>query len=160
MGSLPDGQAATGDDFPVANVPFKVALEFCRRLGDKDGRTYFLPSKAEWLEVAGLPAQHLEQAWTNLIAQGILEHEVTSWQCERLLESPQPVGSRGAQANQVCDLLGNVREWVIADDGGESAGFMYNSYLLRASELFLQPSPDTPSIAANTGFRCLLRDNK
>ena len=160
MGSLPDGQAATGDEFPVANVPFKDALEFCRRLGDKDGRTYSLPSKAEWLEVAGLPGQQLEHAWTNLIAQGILEHEVTSWQRERLLQSPHPVGSRGAQANQVCDLIGNVREWVIADDGGESAGFAYNSVLLRARELFLQPSPDTPSIAANTGFRCFLRDNK
>ncbi len=160
MGALPDGQAATGDDFPVANVPFKDALEFCRRLGDQDGKTYSLPSKAEWLEVAGLPAQQLEHAWTNLIAQGILEREVTSWQRERPLQSPQPVGSRGAQANQVCDLIGNVREWVIADDGGESAGFAYNSVLLRARELFLQPSPDIPAIAANTGFRCFLRDHQ
>jgi formylglycine-generating enzyme required for sulfatase activity len=149
-----------GDDYPVANVPFQDAQEFCRRLGDKDGRFYRLPSKAEWLAVAGLPGEALEPAWTELMASGILQHEVTSWHLKKLLDGPHPVGSLGSQTNQVCDLFGNVREWVVGDNGGESAGFAYNSYLLPADRLFLLPSPDTPAIAANTGFRCLLVDNQ
>ena len=160
MGQLPDSQPALGGDFPVANVPLQDAQEFCRRLGDKDGRIYRLPSKAEWLEVAGLPNQALEQAWTELVASGILQHEVTSWHLTKLLDNPHPVGSLGAQTNQVCDLFGNVREWVIGENGAESAGFAYNSLLLSAGRMFLQPSPDTPSIAENTGLRCLLVDNK
>lgn len=37
-----------GDDLPVEQITYTESLEFCRRLGALDGRTYRLPTEAEW----------------------------------------------------------------------------------------------------------------
>ena len=40
--------AGAGDDHPVVNVSWKEALAFCAWLNKKDGKTYRLPTEAEW----------------------------------------------------------------------------------------------------------------
>ena len=43
-----DGGFAQTDDHPVVNVSWNNALAFCKWLSSKDGKTYRLPTEAEW----------------------------------------------------------------------------------------------------------------
>ncbi|MCA9189903.1 MAG: formylglycine-generating enzyme family protein, partial [Planctomycetales bacterium] len=36
-----------GDDHPVETIPWSEAVEFCRRLSEKEGKRYRLPTEAE-----------------------------------------------------------------------------------------------------------------
>ena len=49
MGALPAAPLGYGDDQPVANVSWKQAHEFVKRLSQKTGQAYRLPSEAEWV---------------------------------------------------------------------------------------------------------------
>jgi len=37
-----------GDNYPAVNVNWRDAMEFCMRLSQREGRTYRLPTEAEW----------------------------------------------------------------------------------------------------------------
>lgn len=49
MGTKPDfyGQNLA-DNFPIAEVSWKDAVEFCKKLSEKTGKEYRLPTEAEW----------------------------------------------------------------------------------------------------------------
>ena len=140
------------DDFPVMDVSFADAQQFCERLSQRENKKYSLPTTNDWLAVVGLTAAQVSEAWKILSANASFKNEVTSLESRR--SGPAPVGSRGPQANGLCDLLGNVREWT-AD--GQSAGFSYNSLPGRTKQLFLTESSEEPWIKPATGLRCLLQ---
>lgn len=51
MGTEPwsvDVDAIPGADFPVACITWGDTVEFCKKLSEKDGRIYRLPTEAEW----------------------------------------------------------------------------------------------------------------
>ncbi len=155
---IPADQPAQGNNLPVSNVAFADANAFCQTLSQKEHKNYSLPTKADWLAAAGLSADQLKQpgdGWKILEEAGVLKQEAID---PDHLTGPVAVGSRGAQTNGLCDLFGNIREWIA---GEESAGFSYNASGGRTKYLFL-PGPFPPKdewIKRATGFRCLLRDN-
>jgi formylglycine-generating enzyme required for sulfatase activity len=95
-----------GDALPVDNITWSDAAEFCRRMSEKEGRTYRLPTEAEWEYACragtitgysfGDDPQLLDQfMWSNRNARGVL----------------QPVGTKKANPWGFFDMHGNVREW-------------------------------------------------
>ncbi len=99
---------------PVENVSWDDAGEFCRRLSERTGHLYRLPSEAEWERAcrAGTttPFSCGETITTDLAnynggftfaaePEGIYRHRTTE------------VGSFAPNAFGLCDLHGNVWEW-------------------------------------------------
>jgi formylglycine-generating enzyme required for sulfatase activity len=158
MGELPNGQTAASADLPVAGVTFQEATLFCEKLSEREHRHYSLPSRQQWLSAAGLAEDKVSDAWNFLSGSGALDHEATSLNNNPRRTKPVPVGSVGASTNGVCDMLGNVREWVSEQ---QRAGFSYQSNgVERKGELFLPGSvPDDPWIEQETGLRCMLQES-
>jgi formylglycine-generating enzyme required for sulfatase activity len=110
MGFNPSEQHL-GAEYPVSNVSWKEATEFCRKLTAMEHRSgrlprdleYTLPTEAQWEYAAkcgfvGRYGSHetLEQA---------------AWGDWSKVPSPQPCGKREANGWGVHDMFGNVGEW-------------------------------------------------
>jgi len=104
MGDNPS--TCIGDQLPVNDVTWDQAIDFCNRLSEKEGRTYRLPTEAEWEYACragtttafsfGDDSALLDQfGWYNANAHG----------------KPQPVAQKRPNAWGLYDMHGNVREW-------------------------------------------------
>ena len=89
-----------GDDRPVEMVSWKDAVAFCKKLSEKEGKTYRLPTEAEWEYACraggGRRRGRLgERAWYYTNSAGVTH----------------PVAQKQANAWGLYDMLGNVAEW-------------------------------------------------
>ena len=103
MGALPCVQAATGDDLPVQGVMWDEAVAFCKKLSESDGRTYRLPTEAEW-EVAC-------RAGTRSPFAGSGRLDPMGWYQATSRGLPHPVSGKNPNHWGLSDMHGNVREW-------------------------------------------------
>jgi len=135
-----------GETLPVELISWSEAVEFCERLSKKTGKTYRLPSEAEWEYAcraetttpfhfgATITGELANYDATNIFAQeakGIYRGKTTS------------VGSFPANAFGLYDVHGNVWEWC-ADTWHENYG--------------VAPTDATPWItknAQNSSYRVL-----
>jgi formylglycine-generating enzyme required for sulfatase activity len=96
------------DHFPVIDITHHAAMEYCRWLSAKTGKTYRLPTEAEWEYAARAgsksayffgddPKRLEEYAWFR-DNSGARSHEVGK-------KRPNPWGLN--------DIIGNVAEWVL-----------------------------------------------
>jgi formylglycine-generating enzyme required for sulfatase activity len=103
MGENPS--STRGDRLPVENVSWEEAQEFARRLSERTGKPYRLPTEAEWEYAARAgsartfpfgddPGSLPQHAWFRGNADG----------------HSHPVGSREPNAFGLHDMLGNVWE--------------------------------------------------
>ena len=92
--------------WPAISMSSKGAVQFCEWLSRKTGRTYRLPTVAEWRcmgKGSGVQASFVaSHAWTAADARN----------------ATHKVGTKAPDALGLADLWGNVAEWCAADGGG------------------------------------------
>lgn len=102
MGSNPSGYKECGDNCAMDRVNWYEAREFIAKLNAITGKTYRLPSEAEW-EYACLAGGMHEYCGGNNASD-------VAWHGS-LFGGPKPVASKQANAWGLYDMSGNVQEW-------------------------------------------------
>jgi formylglycine-generating enzyme required for sulfatase activity len=90
--------------YPVISVARGGAEAFAQWLSAKTGKTYRLPTEAEWTRAA------------ELAGKGVPVAEI-SWNRGNASARTHPVGTRKPDALGLFDLFGNAAEWVTTSDG-------------------------------------------
>jgi formylglycine-generating enzyme required for sulfatase activity len=107
MGDNPS--STLGDNLPVENVSWEEAQEFARRLSERTGKRYRLPTEAEWEYAA-----RAGSAQTFPFGDDPAQLPAHAWFRANAEEHSHPVGSREPNAFGLHDMLGNV--WERTDD--------------------------------------------
>ena len=92
-------------DHPVASVSWEDACAYCAWLCAETGRTYRLPTEAEW-EKTARGADSRPFPWGDAWADGCANVESDD-------TTPVTAHEAGASPFGVVDLLGNVQEWTL-----------------------------------------------
>jgi formylglycine-generating enzyme required for sulfatase activity len=97
----PDPSYSKGDNLPVERVGSEEAIEFCDRLSKASGKTYRLPTEAEW--------EYACRAMTTGPQAGNLDS--VAWYRNNSLHKTHPVGTKQPNGFGLYDMIGNVSEW-------------------------------------------------
>ncbi len=157
-----------GAQLPVEGVSWEDAVAFCRRLSDKEDRTYRLPTEAEW-EYACRAGSTTK--WSFGDDESALNEY--AWYSANSNRTMHPVGEKNPNAWGLYDMHGNVCEWcsdwcgryastVMDDPTGPTAGWTrvlrggscyYDARSCRSVFRFESP-PDVPGDRDDfVGFR-------
>jgi formylglycine-generating enzyme required for sulfatase activity len=97
----PDPSNFKGDNLPVEQVGWEEAIEFCDRLSQATGKTYRLPTAAEW--------EYAARAATTGPYAGNLDS--MGWYDRNADGKTHPAGTKQANGFGLYDMHGNVWEW-------------------------------------------------
>jgi formylglycine-generating enzyme required for sulfatase activity len=103
----PDDRGWGRGDRPVLNVSWLDAKQYVSWLTQKTGKTYRLPSEAEW-EFAARGATDTPYWWGRDLGRG----QAVCRDCGSGTLQTQPVGSLKANPYGLYDTSGNAAEWV------------------------------------------------
>jgi len=110
------------DDHPVVNVSWNDAVAFAQWLSRKEGKSYRLPSEAEWEYAcrAGTTARYTcgddpeDLATVGNVADGTAKEKHPDWRAIAARDGyiyTAPAGRFGRNAFGLFDMHGNVWEW-------------------------------------------------
>lgn len=104
MRSNPSSFIRCGNNCPVEKVSWNDAQEYARRLSQKTGKTYRLPTEAEWEYACRAGGQHEYCGSDN--------SDSIAWFLNNSARTTHAVASKQVNAYGLYDMNGNVWEWV------------------------------------------------
>jgi len=112
------------DQHPVVGITWFEAVEFCKKLSAKEGKTYRLPTEAEWEYAcrAGTTTAYSYSDKADLNKMICAHDPPRSKDASppRTRGGPAPAGSMSANAWGLHDMHGNAHEWCYDWFDGES----------------------------------------
>ena len=108
MGDNPS-VTAKGGDFPVENVRWEQAVEFCRKMSAKTGKTVRLPTEAEWEYAAR--AGTTTRYFYGADAYDIKQLGDYAWTFKDCKNDLQPAGRKRPNPWGLHDMYGMVWQW-------------------------------------------------
>jgi serine/threonine-protein kinase PpkA len=126
----PNKQPANQPDSPVSCVSWNDARAYIAWLNQETGRTFRLPTEAEW-EYAARAGTTSARYWGNGIDQEACRHASVAdtghaWEdgfpCDDQYEWVTPVGRFAPNPWGLYDMLGNVWEWTCSDYDADYGG--------------------------------------